>query len=415
MSWRIVGIGAVAALALAGCGGDDDADTADTPATTAAAQSKADGTLTIGTLLPQTGNLAFLGPPEFAGVGLAVKEINEAGGVLGKDVTQIDSDSGDTTTDIASQSVDRLLSQNVDTVVGAASSGVSLTVIDKITGAGVVHFSPANTSPTFTDYADKGLYFRTAPSDVLQGRVLGDLILGDDNATVGIMALQDPYGTGLAENVTKSVTDGGGEVVATEIYDPKAATFSAEVGKIKAAQPDAIALISFDEAKKIVPELVKQGIDMKKVYFVDGNLADYSPDFPKGTLDGAKGTQPGVVADASFQARMKTIDPSLTVYNYGPESYDAVVLTALAATVAKSDSGTEISKKLVESSKGGQKCKTYVECKPLAEAGTDFDYDGVSGPIEFSDKGDPTEATIGIYQYGADNKYTFLEAKAGKV
>ncbi len=209
LSWRIVGTGAVATLALAGCGGSDATGTAASPtaststsastsATTAAA-SKADGTLTVGTLLPQTGSLAFLGPPEFAGVGLAVKEINAAGGVLGKPVVEIDSDSGDTSTDIASQSVDRLLSQNVDTIVGAASSGVSLTVIDKITGAGVIEISPANTSPTFTDYADNGLYFRTAPSDVLQGRVLGDLILGDGFSNVGILALQDPYGTGLAE------------------------------------------------------------------------------------------------------------------------------------------------------------------------------------------------------------------------
>ena len=45
--------------------------------------------LKIGTLLPQTGSLAFLGPPEFAGVDLAAKEINEAGGVNGADVETI--------------------------------------------------------------------------------------------------------------------------------------------------------------------------------------------------------------------------------------------------------------------------------------------------------------------------------------
>ena len=125
-------------------------------------------------------------------------------------------------------------------------------------------FSPANTSADFTDYADRGLYFRTAPSDVLQGRVLGDLMLSDGNASVAILALQDPYGTGLAENVEKSVKNGGGDVVAKEIYDPNASSFSAEVGKIKAANPDAIALIAFDETKKIVPEMVKQGIDMQE-------------------------------------------------------------------------------------------------------------------------------------------------------
>ena len=99
-------------------------------------------------MLPQTGSLAFLGPPEFAGVDLAVQEINEAGGVLGQDVAMSHGDSGDTTTNIASVTVDRLLSEDVDAIIGAASSGVSLTVIDKITGAGVVQFSPANTSTT---------------------------------------------------------------------------------------------------------------------------------------------------------------------------------------------------------------------------------------------------------------------------
>ena len=93
-----------------------------------------DGVLTIGTLLPQTGSLAFLGPPEFAGFDLAVEEINAAGGVLGKPVVGIEGDSGDTSTDTASQTVDRLLAENVDAIIGAASSGVTLTVIDKISG-----------------------------------------------------------------------------------------------------------------------------------------------------------------------------------------------------------------------------------------------------------------------------------------
>ena len=68
---------------------------------------------------------------------LAIKEINDAGGVIGKPVEEVNSDSGDTTTDIASQSVDNCSAHKVDAIVGAASSSVSLSVIDKITGAGV--------------------------------------------------------------------------------------------------------------------------------------------------------------------------------------------------------------------------------------------------------------------------------------
>jgi branched-chain amino acid transport system substrate-binding protein len=417
--WRSVAVLGVAGLVLTACGGDDDAST-ETPSdsgTTSAAAGKGDGTLKIGTLLPQTGSLAFLGPPEFAGVDLAIKDINDAGGVNGTQVEKVDSDSGDTSTDTASQSTDRLLSNNVDAIIGAASSSVSLSVIDKIVGSGVVQVSPANTSDEFTTYDDKGLYFRTAPPDVLQGRVLGDLILADGNASVGIMALQDSYGTGLADNATKSIEAGGGQVVETVVYDPKAASFSTEVGKMKAADPEAIAVIAFDETKKIVPELVKQGIgpDTKKIYFVDGNLANYDKDFDQGTLEGVKGTLPGVVADDSFKTRLEEVAPGLDEFAYAAESYDATILVALAAQAAGDDSGESIASKMQDVSAGGTACTSFADCLALLEDGEDIDYNGVSGPVEFNDAGDPSQASVGIYEYGADNRYTFLEATEGQI
>ena len=157
----IVGVGA---LVLSGCAAEEAAPTDPTEETSDFAEITAgdrDLTLKIGTILPQTGNLAFLGPPEEAGVALAVQEINDAG--LGLTVEAIFRDSGDTTTDTATVSVTDLLSQDVSAIIGAASSGVSLTVIDQITGAGVVQFSPANTSAAFTTYDDNNLYWRTAP------------------------------------------------------------------------------------------------------------------------------------------------------------------------------------------------------------------------------------------------------------
>src|ERR1700754_5259677 len=99
---------ATMSLVLAACSGGDDAGdepkASDTE--TSAAAPAGDGVLTIGSLLPQTGDLAFLGPPEFAGVDLAIKDINAAGGVLGKPVEQYKADSGDGTPDIASGEVD---------------------------------------------------------------------------------------------------------------------------------------------------------------------------------------------------------------------------------------------------------------------------------------------------------------------
>ena len=415
--WRSVAILGVAGLVLTACGDDGDTASPKSSDSSKPAGAKGDGELVVGTLLPQTGSLAFLGPPEFAGVDLAAKKINDAGGVLGKPMRVIDSDSGDTTTSTASQSVDRLLSSKVDGIIGAASSSVTLSVIDKVVGSGVLQISPANTSDTLTTYDDKGLFWRTAPPDLFQGRVLGDLALSDGSSTMGILALQDAYGTGLAEKTETSFTAGGGEIVETVIYDPKAASFSTEVGKIKAADPEAIAVIAFDEIFKIIPELVKQGIGPadKKIYLVDGDLKQFGKDLPPGTMTGTKGTTPGVLATEDFKKELLAIDPKLTDYSYAAESYDATVLVALAAEAAGDDSGESIASKMQDVSAGGEKCTDVAECLTMLKDGKDIDYDGISGPVEFNDAGDPSEAEMGIYQYGADNMFKHVESKKGKI
>jgi branched-chain amino acid transport system substrate-binding protein len=364
-------------------------------------------TLKIGTILPQSGTLAFLGPPEEAGVALAVKDVNDAD--LGIKIDVEYRDSGDTTTDTATVSVTDLLSLGVSAIIGAASSGVSKTVIDQITGAGVIEFSPANTSIDFTDYADNGLYWRTAPSDVLQGEVLGNLIADDGVQNLGIIELNDSYGTGLSKKLTETFEAAGGKVVASPLFNTGDTVFTTQISEVLAANPDAIALVTFDEAKIIVPALQGAGYT-GPLYFVDGNLADYSKDFAAGALKGDKGTLPGLDVSklGDFTDNLLKVDPSLTEFSYAPESYDAVVLIALAALAANSTDGKAIAAKLQEVSGGsgkGKKATDFASAAQIILDGGVVDYDGYSGPITFDKNGDPTEATIGIYQYQDDNTY----------
>ncbi|CAI3794616.1 ABC transporter substrate-binding protein [Pseudarthrobacter sp. MM222] len=392
------------ATTAAGAGGSVPASTTTTPTP-----------LKIGSLLPTTGSLAFLGPPEIAGVNLGIKEINDAGGVLGKPVEVIHRDSGDTKTDIATQSTTALLGSGVSAVVGAASSGVSKTVINQITGAGVIQFSPANTSPDFTTWDDKGLYWRTAPSDVLQGKVLGNYMATCGAQTVGMIVLNDAYGTGLAKNVKSSFEAAGGKVVAEELFNEGDSQFSSQVDKVIAAKPDAIALITFDQAKSIVPLMTGKGIKPTQMFLVDGNMSDYSKDFQAGTLKGAQGTIPGTFAKDDFKKKLLAIDPALKDYSYAGESYDAVNLIALASEAAKSTKGTDIAAQLKAVSETGDKCNDFPSCVTLLRNGKDIDYDGQSGPVTFSEAGDPTEAYIGIYEFQDDNKYTPAKEEFGKL
>ena len=415
---RLASVAAAGALVLAACGGgDDDGGGDDAPA------SKADGVLTIGSLLPQTGSLSYLGPPEFAGVDLAINDINEAGGVLGKDVKGVKADSGDTDSGIAPAETDKLLKADSDVIVGAASSGVTMTVIDKIMAAGVVQFSPANTSTDFDTgkYAKPDLYFRTAPSDILQGAVLANLLLQDKRQNVAILARQDAYGETLAEEVGKGLEDAGSTVAATVFYGENAQSYDAQVAEIADSKPDAIALIAFEETTKIVPQLIQSNVGPQDVptYFVDGNTANYgkgdTAELPNGTLEGTKGTIPGAETKGDFRDRLATVDDNLKDYAYAAESYDATVVSALAAIAADSDAGDKVAEEIIGVTRDGTKCTEFQQCADLLADGEDINYDGVSGPIELGDTGSPTSASIGVYEYNGKNKIAPVDFIPGTI
>jgi branched-chain amino acid transport system substrate-binding protein len=360
--------------------------------------------------LPISGNLAFLGPPEEAGAYLAVDDINAAGKGITIEFTP--GDSGDTDNKAYDTEIPRLLNAGVEAIIGAASSGTSLQFIDRVIAECVIQFSPANTSAALTTYEDRGLYFRTAPSDVLQGEVLGNLIAEDGHQRISMIVLNDSYGTGLAQFVTDSFTAAGGEVIAAPTYNTGDTNFTAQIAEALAGDPDAIVLITFDEVKTIIPELISQ-FPGENLYFVDGNLTNYSEVFEPGALAGAKGTYPGVneANIADFVKRMNDNwvargNAALEVLAYGPETYDAVVLLALAALEARSTEGANMSMKLQEVSggiAGGTKCSTFAECADIIIGGGQADYDGPSGPNTFNELGDPTDGNILIQQFDENN------------
>jgi branched-chain amino acid transport system substrate-binding protein len=372
-------------------------------------------TFKVGTALPQTGNLAFLGPPEIAATEYAAQEINKAKKGIKIDLTQ--GDSGDTDNKAYETEVPRILKGGAKAVVGAASSGVSLQFIDQVIAADAIQISPANTSPEFSGYKDNGLYWRTAPSDTLQGEVLGNQIAADGNETLGMIILNDSYGTGLACFAKEAYEKAGGKVVAASMYNTGDTNFSAQVEDVMAADPDAIALVTFEEAKTIIPELNSAKFPSDKMYLVDGNLSNFGDELKAGSLDGAQGTTPA--ADPKLTDKFKKDlqaywtgrgKKKLKDWTYGPESYDGMILMALASLKAGSTDGPDVAANMQEVSGGsgkGKKCTSFAACADIINSGGTADYDGVTGPITFDGAGDPTDATMGIFKYENNNNYSF--------
>jgi branched-chain amino acid transport system substrate-binding protein len=435
---RYAAVAAVASLALAACGDDNEPTAADTGPTGAATSKPTGGTespvnrtckpdaaaaqapLTIGALLPQSGSLAFLGPPMTTGATLAVKDINAGGGINDADVVLKPADEGDANLNIVGQSAASLLNQNVSVILGAAATGMSQLVYSQITGACVLQISPSNTGVEVSGWETGGMYFRTAPSDVLQGEILGDVILEDGNETVGILYLDSPYGSGLSESISQTVEAGGVDVVYNEAFSEQAENYSAEVAGLAAANPDAIVVISYDQIYSIIPELQRNFDDLSHLYLVDGNTKDLSvgpdgksPGLDPGTVAGATGTIPGQSVEGSeFGQRLLQVTSSLDSYTYAGEAYDAIILAGLAAIQAKSSDGAAIAAQMADvSGNGGQQCSSFADCRDLIEAGTDIDYEGISGPIEFADNGDPQSAFIGIYKFDDNNVPQFQESR----
>ncbi|MFF2633237.1 ABC transporter substrate-binding protein [Microbacterium sp. NPDC058021] len=407
-----VAVAGVSAIILAGCAGSSEPS----DSSAAPAEDREDLTLSIGTVLPQSGSLAFLGPPEEAGVLLAVNEVNDAAKGLTIDLTP--GDSGDADNKAFETTVPKLQSEGVAAMIGAAASGVTKLFLDSNVSEGIITFSPANTSPDFTTWDDDGLYWRTAPSDLLQGEVLANLIAEDGHENIGIIYQNDAYGTGLFGVVKEVFEASGGTVVAEASYNDGDSSFDAQVATVTAENPDAVVLITFDQFATIAPLLVNAGQSAESFYLVDGNLKQWGADVAV-PLEGAKGTTPGPVLEDDFQARLNdawTADGNteLSDYSYAAESYDAVILLALASLAANATDAAAISGKLQEVSGGsgeGTTCTSFAECADIILEGGTADYDGYSGPVTFDENGDPTEASIGIFQYGADNMHERIDTR----
>ncbi|OAH13464.1 ABC transporter substrate-binding protein [Streptomyces jeddahensis] len=364
-----------------------------------------DGELKFGYVLPETGQLAFLGPPQIESVKFAIRTINDAGGVLGRPVPAVVSGDEAGQEAVAAQSADRVLASGVDAVIGAAASGMSLAFIDRVTGAGVVQCSGSNTAPTFTDYDDGGYYFRTAPSDALQGPVLAKTVLEDGHDRVALLARADDYGRGLLESTRKALEAGGATVPVAETYDPKATNFDQAVQRVRNTGPDAVVVISFEEGAQILQGLIEAGLgpDRVGVYGADGLRSEELPSLvaPRdpARLAGMKGTAPASAANEEYVRQLKRFAPELKELQFAPQVFDCVTTIALAAEKAGTDDPGVFAKEIVGITRDGDKCTTFAACKALIQAGRDVDYDGVSGPLDFTDAGEPGQATIEVYTY----------------
>lgn len=370
-TWAVV----LVALIAAGCGNDDDGggDTA-----------HPENELVIGEVLPETGSLAFLASPMIEGVRLAMEDIAAADG----NVRLL---TGDTATDpdVAPEAVNRLLGEGAHVIVGAAASGVSQSFIQTLYDAQIPQCSPSNTSPSFSTQDNAAFYFRTVPPDQAVSPILASLVAADGATNVAIPARADDWGNALSSLLVESLAELG---VGAQIisYDEDATSYDATVTAIEDMGADAVVLVTFAEGAQIIRGMLEAGVPPSAMYASDGiydrNLAETVDPSNPNVLDGFV----AVTAGGGNEFSERLVDRTGGDVAYGGQAYDCVVVLALASLAAGSTAGPAIIDQVQAVTSGGQKCFSYAECADLIAEGADIDYDGVSGPLELDDVGDPT-------------------------
>src|SRR5690606_24364305 len=295
-----------------------------------------DGVLTIGTLFPATGAQAFIAPAQMAGVAVAVKEINESGGVLGKSIVVVHGDSGEAKGKKLEQSFDVLVEKKVDVIIGPSSSVLAERILPEAVKAGIPLISPAAIAPRLSGLDDDGMLFRTIPSAAMQGAVLAELATAGTKVSDGekmrlaVIYFDDDTGRATAATATATVNGAGGRLVASEKFTSGTKSFDSILAKVTASKPDAVILASPFSAMKqnraLITALTAAKLGKEKLWLVAANLADYSQALPAGVLTGARGVIQGVEPSKEFAARIKAADSKVSDNRYAAEAYDAVML-----------------------------------------------------------------------------------------
>ncbi|MCG6857702.1 MAG: ABC transporter substrate-binding protein [Salaquimonas sp.] len=354
----------------------------------------------IGFLGGVTGPIESLVPPIIDGAQLAIRHINEQGGLLGGSNAVLvigDTTCADATK--AADAADRLVNvENVVAIDGALCSGATISAANNAAiPGGVVMISPASTSPAITTLDDKDLVYRTATSDAYQGEVLSRLIAGKGVKEIAITYVNNDYGKGLADSLANAFPKTGGKVLISEAHEDGKADYRSELGALAASGTPNLVIIGYADGSggTILRQALEAG-DFTQFFSADGMVSDKIASELGSQLEGkltmTKPGTPKIPGADSFNKLAK--DAGIKADGvFVPNSYDAAFIIGLAIEKAGSADRAAVAKAIREVAlPPGETILPGEWSKAVAaiKAGKDINYEGAVGSDDFDANGDVT-------------------------
>lgn len=352
----------------------------------------------VGFLGGFTGGIESLTPPIFDGAQLAVKQINEQGGIL--DGQTLEMPSGDTTcsdASAASNSADRMVnSEDVTAIVGALCTGATIAAANNAAiPGGVLMVSPASTAPAVSELDDNDLVFRTVPSDAFQGEMLAKLLIEKGIEEVAVTFVNNDYGQGLSDAFTSTFEAEGGSVVESLAHEDNRADYRSELGILSSTGVQTLVVLAYADTsgQTVLRQAAESGVFTQYVG-ADGMVGNSLVEaVGADVLEGMIATRPGSPdlpgTDIFIEAaEAEDIDPEAV---FAAQAYDAAFLVALAIEQNGNAEREGLSEALrsVATAPGETILPgEWDKAVELIAQGEEINYEGASGSHEFNESGD---------------------------
>lgn len=395
-----------AVLVLAGCTEPRPFPTP-TPTPTESIGPTGDGVLRIGALLSMDGDVSGIGPGMVAAIETAVRDANAAGGVLGVPVETIYRNAGGVDDERLETGFADLVERGVDVIIGPSSPALLERLLPLADAAGIAVIATSAPSPTVSSAEPAGSLLRTVPAVDREVVAVMQALVDEKVGSIAIVAGSDAQGNAVVDFARAALAETSTTMTTVERAD--AATNIRRLSfSLAASAPDAVVIattgVEATQLAQLITALLERGVRGDQFWFTSGALADYSSSLAPGAIEGASGVRSGAQVDEQFAARLRQSDPRLRTEQFAPETYDAVVLAVLAATIAGDDGGTSVARAFGEALRGSVACVSVGQCLDALGNGQSIDYDGLSGPLGLDDAGDVATAELSVVVYDAENR-----------
>jgi branched-chain amino acid transport system substrate-binding protein len=398
---RNVALALSVTVAFAACSSGSDADPDQTAATTTSIAPRvrtSDRQLTIGLMLPPANTL--LRDPILNGVNTAIAEVNANGGVFDRDVRLVWTDEGDTAA-AGATAAQNLIDKNADAIIGPASSTIAASTLTGIVSNGVVACSPTASALSLDDLPDRGLFFRTVPSDALQARAISQVAEDTGVPSVVVAYVDDGFGRPLSVGVTEALAarqiDVAESIPFASIEAEQNVDLGASVQRVIDSQARVLILLAgSSDGIQFLEALSDAGVPGISDIIVNDALR--SPESVQRLAALAETTRVKIKGVAP-QSQSSDATPFTPAGPFATQAFDCVTLIALAASLAESDTGADIAGLIPLVSSSGQPCRTFADCSRAALDARQIDYDGPSGLTEVGSTGDPSRARFDLFEF----------------